>query len=245
MTRTRDMLAFAPEKGAMHRPLLILLAALVFSPPAVGETPDAAVAGMVGGWEISNADREKACNLTLKDDPAKGGFRVEFEAACAGVFPATKDVEAWILVRDDLRLLDARGRIVFDFTEVESGMYEAERGNEGLYFLQSHQSRNAAGPPARAAGDMFGNWTIARAGKPVCTLTLTDNGAGGEMGYALRVQPGCDNAIGRFALVLWRMDRGEIVLFAADGQSLRFEEAEPDKWQRVPDAAGGMTMSRK
>jgi hypothetical protein len=227
------------------RKILPVLLALIFPPWASAQTPDAAVAGMVGGWEISNADREKACNLTLKADPVKGGFKVEFEAACAGVFPATKDVEAWVLVRDDLRLLDARGRTVFDFTEVESGMYEAERGNEGLYFLQSHQSQNAAGPPVRTAKDMFGDWTISRAGKPVCTLTLTDSGAGGEMGYAVRVQPGCDNAVGRFALVLWRIDRGEIVLSSADGQSLRFEEIEPDKWQRVPESAGGLTMSRK
>jgi len=222
----------------------IILTALIaiFGPlPAAAQMPSDAVNAIAGGWEISNADREKACNLTLRTDPVKGGQKIEFDKSCASVFPATKDVEAWALVKDDLRLLDAKGRTVFEFTEVESGMYEAER-KEGLYFLQSLAS---AAPPARAAEDMFGDWIMARAGKAICTLALTNNGAGGEVGYALRVQPGCDPAVTRINPVNWRMDRGELVLSSANGQSLRFEEAEPNKWQRVPEAAEGLTMSRK
>lgn len=226
----------------MRKILPIVLAAFFIPLAATAQMPSDAVKAIAGEWEISNADREKACNLTLKADPVKGGFKVEFDKSCAGVFPATKDVEAWGLVKDDLRLLDAKGRAVFEFTEVESGMYEAER-KEGLYFLQSLAS--AAAPPARAAEDMFGEWIVARAGKPVCTLSLTNSGAGGEMGYALRVQPGCDAAVTRLNPVTWRMDRGEVVLSSANGQSLRFEEAEPNKWQRVPESPEGLTMSRK
>jgi len=224
----------------MRKILPILLLLTPFS--AAAQTASDAAKAVAGEWEISNADREKACNLVLKTDPVKGGLKVEFDQACATVFPATKDVEAWTLVKDDLRLLDAKGRTVFDFTEVESGMYEAER-KEGLYFLQSLAS--AATPPARAAEDMFGDWVVARAGKTVCTLALTNNGAGGELGYVLRVQPGCDTAITRLNPVNWRMDRGELVLSSANGQSLRFEEYEPNKWQRVPETPEGLTMSRK
>ena len=210
---------------------------------AAAQTPSDAVTAIAGGWEISTADREKACNLTFKTDPVKGGFKVEFEKSCATVFPPTKDVEAWALVKDDLRLLDARGRTVFEFTEVESGMYEAERANEGLYFLQSHAS--AAPATARKAEDMFGDWTVARAGKTICTLSLTNSGAGGEMGFTLRVHAGCDDAVARLNPNVWRMDRGELVLSSGNGQSLRFEEFEPNKWQRVPESPGGLTMSRK
>jgi hypothetical protein len=99
--------------------------------------------------------------------------------------------------------------------------------------------------PARAAEDMFGDWVVARAGKAVCTVALTNNGAGGELGYALRVQPGCDGTIMRLNPVNWRMDRGEVVMSSANGQSLRFEEYEPNKWQRVPETPEGLTMSRK
>ena len=220
--------------------ILLVLSVPQAAPQAVFAQSDA-VKALTGDWEISNADREKACNLTFKTDTVKGGFKVEFDKACAGVFPVTKDVEAWAIVKDDLRLLDARGRTLFEFTEVETGMYEAER-NEGLYFLQSLAS---ATPAARTAEDMFGDWNVAREGKPVCGLSLTKNGAGGEMGYALRVQPGCDAAIARLNPVTWRMDRGELVLSSANGQSLRFEEGEPNKWQRVPESAEGLTLSRK
>ncbi len=226
----------------MFKIVTIMLTALLAPLPAQAQAPSDAVNAIAGGWEISTADREKACNLTFKTDAVKGGFKVEFDKACATVFPPIKEVEAWSLVKDDLRLLDAKGRVVFDFTEVETGMYEAERRNEGLYFLQSHAS---AAPAARTAEDMFGDWIVGRAGKPVCTLSLTSNGAGGEMGYALRVQPGCDGTALRFSPVGWRMDRGELVLSSANGQSLRFEEAEPNKWQRVPESADGLTMSRK
>lgn len=226
----------------MRKIVPIVLIALLAPFAAAAQTPSDAVKAIAGGWEISNADREKACNLTLKTDPVKGGFKVEFDKSCASVFPATRDVEAWALVKEDLRLLDARGRTVFEFTEVESGMYEAERGNEGLYFLQNLAS---AAPAARTAEDMFGDWTMARAGKTICTLALTNSGAGGEMGYTLRVQPGCDNAVTRLNPVTWRMDRGELVLSSANGQSLRFEEYEPNEWQRVPESAEGLTMSRK
>lgn len=219
--------------------LMVTLLALL---PLQAAAQSDAVKAIAGGWEISNADREKACNLTFKTDAVKGGFKVEFDKSCAAVFPPTKDVEAWALVKDDLRLLDARGRTVFEFTEVETGMYEAERNNEGLYFLQSHAS---AAPAARTAEDMFGDWIVARAEKTVCTLSLTNNGAGGEMGYVLRVQPGCDSAVTRLSPVSWRMDRGELVLSSANGQSLRFNEYEPNKWQRVPESAEGLTMSRK
>lgn len=225
----------------MHKILPVVLAALVVPFQAAAQSPSDAVKAIAGEWEISNADREKACNLTFKTDAVKGGMKVEFDKACAGIFPAIKDVEAWALIKDDLRLLDAKGRAVFEFNEVESGMYEAER-REGLYFLQSHAS---AAPPPRTAEDMFGDWIISRGGKAVCTLALTNNGAGGEMGYALRVQAGCDAAVTRLNPVNWRMDRGELVLSSANGQSLRFAEAEPNKWQRVPESAEGLTMSRK
>jgi hypothetical protein len=224
------------------RPASVVLALLLLagSGPALAQSE--AAKALVGDWEISNADREKVCNLTFKTDPAKGGFKVEFDKACATVFPVTKDVEYWTIVKDDLRLVDARGRVLFEFTEVETGMYEAERG-EGLYFLQSQAG---AAPAIRGAEEMFGEWSMARGGRPVCVLSLTNGGAGGELGYVLRLRPGCDDAaIARLNPVLWRMDRGELVLSAASGQSMRFEESEPNKWQSVPESPDGLTMSRK
>ena len=52
--------------------------------------------------------------------------------------------------------------------------------------------------------------------------------------------------VARFAPVTWQMDRGEIVLRAANGQSWRFEEAEDGaKWLRVPQTTNPLLMVRK
>jgi hypothetical protein len=51
--------------------------------------------------------------------------------------------------------------------------------------------------------------------------------------------------VARFAPATWQMDRGEIVLHAANGQAWRFEETEDAKWQRIPQTANPLLMIRK
>ena len=34
---------------------------------------------MLGTWEFSNADRDKTCTVTFKDDARAVGYRVEFD----------------------------------------------------------------------------------------------------------------------------------------------------------------------
>lgn len=205
-----------------------------------GDMP-AAVTELAGNWEISNADREKSCNLVLKREGSKDGGRIELGKDCGNAFPALKGLSNWRLVKGDLRFINSQGRLVINFTEVESGMYEAEH-KDGLYFLQS---QNEIAPASiRKTEDMFGDWVLARAGKTICMVTLT-NASAGETSFALRVQPGCDQAALSLQPSHWLMDRGELVLSANDGQSLRFEEYEPGQWRRVPDGAGGLTIARK
>ena len=110
-----------------------------------------AVTALVGPWEISNADRDQTCSLTLKAEPGPGGFRLEFDKpGCAAKFPPLKDVAAWNLSGDsNVRLNDARGRMIYDFTEVESGMYESLKAGQPLTFLQTAafpSRRNSARP---------------------------------------------------------------------------------------------------
>jgi hypothetical protein len=202
---------------------------------------DAAKA-MVGAWEISNADRDKHCNLNFKTDPVKGGFKIEFEKPCLEIFPALRELESWAIVNDFLRLLDARGRIVFEFTEVESGMFEAERIGEGLYFLQSLA---AASPAVQTPEQMTGEWNIIRGGKPICAVNLTPTGAAGLEGFTLRILQPCDPLVMRFNPSAWRMDRGELVFASANGQIWRFEESDPVTWRRLPEGADPVTLVRR
>src|SRR5690349_4104511 len=124
-----------------------LLAALVVTATILGAGSGAVraegVAGesaqsMAGGWEISNADRDRRCPLTFSADTVPGGYKIDFDAECSGAFPSLTTVIAWGFGPNDVvRLLDAKGGAVMEFTEVENGMYESERGADGLLFLQT------------------------------------------------------------------------------------------------------------
>ena len=217
------------------------------APPAPATPPGAALSdaakAMIGSWEFSNADRDKSCTVTFRADPSAPGMKVEFERACTGHFPFLREVVAWTLAEGDfLRLLDAKGQSVLEFSEVESGIYEAPRPGEGILFIQN---AGASGPPPRTAEQMTGEWAVTRgAGVPICTLTLTNTAAGDD--FVLRVKLPCDALVTRFNPATWQMDRGELVLKSARGQAWRFEEGDEEKtWRRIPETADPVLMVRK
>jgi hypothetical protein len=199
--------------------------------------PPAAPRTMVGSWEFSNADREKICTLTFQT-----GRKLEFDPACAGHFPFTREIVGWSQADNDfLRLLDSNGKSVLEFSEVESGIFEAPRVGEGILFIQNPAG---LGPAPKTAEQITGDWTLMlRTGKPLCGLTLSNTAVGEE--FAVRVQPPCDAVVARFAPTTWQMDRGEIVLRSVNGQSWRFEEGEGAKWHRIPETANPILMVRK
>jgi hypothetical protein len=141
--------------------------------------------GMTGVWELSNSDRDRVCNLTFKPEPARQGAQLEFDAACGDAIPPLKEVEGWTLANQTLRLVDVRGRTVFELTEVEVGMFEGERKEEGLYFLQTAASA-AVFAPKRSVDEIAGEWSMVKADKPVCSLNFTSTATKGfdEYRYA-------------------------------------------------------------
>jgi hypothetical protein len=225
------------------RALLIALGAAGFVASAQAQAPlsDGAKAMASGSWEFSNADRDKRCTVVFKTDPATVGMRLEFDKACAGAFPFIKEIVGWTLTENDfLRLLDAKGQSLLEFSEVETGMYEAPRPGEGILFIQASAS---IGPPPKEADQMLGDWSIVRgAGKPICTLTLANTPAGSDL--ALKLKPGCDAFVTRFAPTAWQMDRGELVLKNARNQTWRFEEGDASTWQRVPESPDPVLLVR-
>lgn len=240
----------------IRRVTLALVWSVVFAAPLAAQTPEPATPApeappeqsappprtMVGTWEFSNADREKICSVTFRNEAAKIGKRVEFDAACAANFGFIRDIVGWQMNDNDfLRLLDAQGRSVLEFSEVESGIFEAPKPGEGILFIQNPTD---LGPAPKTAAQMIGEWSVTRrTGRSICGLTLTDTVSGEEL--VVRVQPGCDALVARFAPATWTMDRGEIVLHSANGQFWRFEESEGGRWQRIPATANPLFMSRK
>jgi hypothetical protein len=210
--------------------------------PAQAPLSEAAKAMTAGTWEFSNADRDKRCIVTFRADPAAVGMRLEFDKGCVALFPFIREVAGWTLAENDfLRLLDAQGKSLLEFSEVESHMYEAPRPGEGILFIEAS---TAVGPPPKQADDVAGDWGLVRgAGKPICTLTLANKPAGDDL--ALTLKPGCNAFVTRFAPTAWQMDRGELLLKNARGQTWRFSEGDGSTWTRVPESASPVLLVRQ
>jgi protease inhibitor Inh len=224
---------------------LLCAAAVAGAASAAAQTSSAlgdSAKGVIGVWEFSNAERDKACAITFKADATKVGFKVEFDKACADLFPVVADVAGWTFPDNDLlRLLDAQGKVLVEFSEVEDGIYEAPTPGLGVLFLQNAAS---AGPPAKPAEQVAGTWAVTRADTaPICLLTLSP--AAAKDGYALTIQPGCDATITRLNLGLWRLDRDELMLVPARGNAWRFEEIDSATWRRVPENADPIFLRKQ
>jgi Protease inhibitor Inh len=218
-----------------HRLFLLTLSFLFASVTAAAAqtgAPSDAVNSMLGGWEMSNADRDKTCVITFKLEVAGPGRVLDLPKECATAFPNLKEVAAWTIDNDALRLVDAKGTTLLEFNEVENGMFESARSTGTLYFLQTVA---AAQGRAHTPDQMFGAWNFMRAnGKVICQITLMDTAADTE-NFALETKPGCDQLITRFAPRAWRMDRGQFVLVSTKGNIWRFEEEETNNWHRIPE----------
>jgi Protease inhibitor Inh len=223
-----------------------LLCALGALGPAVAQTPSDAAKAMVGAWELSNADRDKTCTVNLKLGTAGPSYGIDLDKKCGEAFPAIRGIAGWTFGRNDsLLLVDAGGKPVLELLEVEAGMYEGLRPNEGRYFLQN--AAVAAASRDRPADDMFGEWSLVRGGvpgRPICALTLANTAADAD-NFAIDMKPGCDAQIARFAPVSWRMDRGQLVLQSGRGEVWRFEENDPNTWDRIPRGRQPLTLVRQ
>jgi len=226
--------------------LRCILAAAALAVTAAGAalaqtTPSDAEKGMAGSWELSNAERDKICSADFTTDRAAGNLKVQLEQKCAELFPPLQDVTGWKYPDNDLlRLLDKGGKSLVEFSEVESGIFEAPTPGIGVLFLQRP---GAAGAPPRPPEEVAGDWAIMRGGKVLCTLTLTTTAA--PDGMTLSAKPGCDAAIVRLGFSQWRIDRDELMLTPARGNPWRFESVDEKTWERVPEAPNPYTLVRQ
>src|SRR6266568_2562636 len=151
---------------------------------------------MIGQWELSTTERSKTCVVTLKSDTSPQGMKLELEPGCAAALPFTRDITAWnIAGLDIVRLQDAAGQPVIDFTEVESGIFEGLRTGEGVYILQNLA---AARSLAKSMDQMIGDWAMVRRnGQSICGLTLTNTEATAD-NFQVFLKPRCDPAVATF-----------------------------------------------
>jgi hypothetical protein len=230
------MLAFA------LRTLLIMVISAIIPAPGANAQDDVSTP-MVGAWELSNSDHDKTCTIIFKLDAAGPGRALELAKGCAESFPETRDIVAWTIGKDDtLRLVDGKGKPIFEMTEVENGLFEPLRPGDTLVFLQTQA---AAQGRERTADAMFGDWAFVRgAGKPICQITLLDVAHDTES-FDIRVKAGCDNLVGNFAPKSWRMDRGLLLLLSDRSDPWRFEEEDSGTWHRIPQGRQPLLLVRQ
>jgi hypothetical protein len=223
--------------------LAVLIAPIASGSPARAQDAATLKKDMIGQWELSTTERSKTCVVTLKGDSTPQGLKLELEPGCAAALPFTKAITAWnIRGLDIVRLQDAAGESVIDFTEVETGILEGLRTGEGIYILQNLA---AARSLAKSMDQMIGDWAMVRDnGQPICGLTLTNTEAGQD-NFQVFLKPKCDPAVAAFAPTQWRLDHGQMLLMSASGETWQFEADDNAQWRRVPDSADPLIMLRQ
>jgi len=221
----------------------VLAVSLALAHPATAQDSAILKKEMIGQWELSTTERSKTCVIILKGDATPQGLKLELEPGCAKSLPFAKDITAWnIKGLDIVRLQDAAGQPVIDFTEVESGIFEGLRQGEGIYILQNLA---AARSLAKSMDQMIGDWAMVRGnGRPVCGLTLTNTDAGSD-NFQVFLKPRCDPAVEAFNPMMWRLERGELLLMAANGDVWHFQADDNAQWRLVPDSADPLIMLRQ
>jgi hypothetical protein len=220
-----------------------LLALVVGATPVRSQDASTLKKEMIGQWELSTTERGKTCVVTLKGDASPQGLKLELEPGCGAALPFTRDITAWTIKGLDIvRLQDAAGQRVIDFTEVESGFFEGLRQGEGVYILQNLA---AARSLAKSMDQMIGDWAMVRGkGVVICGLTLTNTEAGPD-NFQVFLKPKCDPVIAAFAPTQWRLERGQMILMSAKGDIWQFEADDNAQWRRVPDSADPLIMLRQ
>jgi Protease inhibitor Inh len=234
-----------PAKGRTRWLLAMTATFVAVGSPARAQDAAAALKkDMIGQWELSTTERSKTCVVTLKGDGPAQNLKLELEPGCPAALPFTKDIAAWSIkgLGDIVRLQDAAGQPVIDFTEVESGIFEGLRTGEGVYILQNLA---AARSLAKSMDQMIGDWAMVRgSGQTVCGLTLTNTEAGQD-NFQVFLKPKCDPAVAAFAPTQWRLDRGQMLLMNARGETWQFEADDNAQWRRVPDSVDPLILVRQ
>jgi hypothetical protein len=228
------------RQGIVCAALLLLIAGGL---PVRSQDASTLKKDMVGQWELATTDRSKTCVVTLKGDTTPQGLKLELEPGCAAALPFTKEITAWNIkgLGDIVRLQNAAGEAVVDFTEVESGIFEGLRTGEGVYILQNLA---AARSLAKSMDQMIGDWSMVRGnGQAICSLVLTNTEAGND-NFQVFLKPKCDPAVAAFAPTLWRLDHGQMLLMSAKGETWQFEADDNAQWRKVPDSADPLIMLR-
>jgi hypothetical protein len=202
-------------------------------------------ARLAAPFRLGNADGSRSCPFALKAEPAGPGLAVDFDRPACAIIAFSAQVVAWLPdPSGSLRLLNAQGRTVAEFTEGANGSFEALREGDGVYFLTNPSAADE--DTEIKVDEVVGEWDLARqAGTPICRWTLLDQPATNGKGKALAIAAGCDPALLRFGPVAWDIEGGNILVRGdTDAAVIRFARQEDGGWARTPERGRPLLMNR-
>ena len=141
-----------------------------------------------------------------------------------------------------LRLIDAKGAALLEFTEVESGLFESERGADGLLFLQTQASLKIEIRTDRSDG-----WRLEPAARGRQAAVPDHAGGRRQVGrtiIAWSSSPAATRRSRAFGLSTWRLD-GDHLLLAGRSGTWRFSESDATVWERVPLSIDPLLLVRQ
>jgi hypothetical protein len=75
-----------------RRPCIAVSRGLRSRSPRKAQQQDALKKGMIGQWELSTTERSKTCVVTMKNEAAQGGLKLELSRVVAAALPFTQDI---------------------------------------------------------------------------------------------------------------------------------------------------------
>lgn len=221
--------------------------------PAVDRSAPQGEASLAGKYDLASADGMRSCPLTLTERVVAPGASVGDASTlreasldretCGQIILFSARIVSWSPGPGHaIRLHDAQGTLVAEFTEGIDGTWEALRDRDGVYFLVNPLLA-AAAEPAKPA-ELFGLWNLGRSvARPACRVRLSD--ARAQPGaYRLDPDASCHLLFGRFMPGRWRIERGDLVLESDSGNALRFAPYEEGGWAKVPEDNRPLFLTR-
>ena len=129
---------------------------------------------MVGGWEISNADRDRRCPMTFSVEPAPGGYKIDLDAELRHRLSVARQRRGLELRTQGCAAAARRqGRRGARVHRGRERHVRIRARREGLLFLQTQAAFKVE---TRTADQIVGDWSLLReADKPLCRLTLSEH----------------------------------------------------------------------
>lgn len=238
-------------------------------PPRGADRAPAAIAPLLGAWDVEKVGASRRCTITLSVEEAAHGRQLRFPATCRRALPILSTVASWAVTAEGKpRLNDAQGKPVLVFGETGAGGGLDGRSADGERYRIDPKGypRTAARPqpsaselaataaqrptavdPASApsAESLPGRYSMMRqAGREACRIVLNAGPPASTGRLPAAFEGNCgDTGLTIFDPAGWRYAAGRLSLIARKGHNVELV-FENGQWRKDP-AVGAPLMLRK